>query len=43
VKNCEAVQSWRALSVVKERIVGAYGMKILTNIRVHIRDWMPEI
>ena len=24
-------------------IVGAYGTKILTNIRVHIRDCMPRI
>ena len=26
-----------------QRIVGAYSTKILTNIRVHIRDCMPKI
>ena len=28
---------------VKQRIVDAYDMKILTNIRVHIRDCMLKI
>ena len=23
-------------------IIGASGLKILTNIRVHIRDWVPK-
>ena len=25
------------------RVVGAYGIKILTKIRVHVRDYMPKI
>ena len=25
------------------RVVGAYGIKILTKIRVHVRDCMPKI